>query len=171
MSVTWPFVDDSYPDLKRSKVEVRPALSFLDEDMIGTLQLHDDTLVVTLKIGGYDVKRVLVDQGSNAEIMYPNPFKGLKLRSKDLTCYDSFLLVFNGKVVFPKSQILLPVLTGTKVVKVNFIVVNAYSPYTTIMIRPWLHAMEVVSSTLHLKGKYPSGGQDEELVGSQLMAR
>ena len=61
MSVTWPFVDDSYPDLKRSKVEVRPALSFLDEDMIGTLQPHNVALVVTFRIGGYDVKRVLVD--------------------------------------------------------------------------------------------------------------
>ena len=61
MSVTWPFADDSYPDLKRSKVEVRPALSFLDEDMIRTLQPHDDALVVTFRIGGYDVKRVLVD--------------------------------------------------------------------------------------------------------------
>ena len=42
-------------------MEVRPALSFLDEDKVGTLQPHDDVLVVTLRIGGYDVKRVLVD--------------------------------------------------------------------------------------------------------------
>ena len=70
-------------------MEVRPALSFLDEDKVGTLQPHDDALMVTLKIGGYDVKRVLVDQGNGAEIMYPDLFKGLKLRSKDLTCYDS----------------------------------------------------------------------------------
>ena len=42
-------------------MEVRPALSFLDEDKVGTLQPHDDVLVVTLMIGGYDMKRVLVD--------------------------------------------------------------------------------------------------------------
>ena len=41
-------------------MKVQPALSFSDEDKIETLQPHDDTLVVTLKIGGYDVKRVLV---------------------------------------------------------------------------------------------------------------
>ena len=51
------------------------------------MQLHDDTLVVTLRIGGYDVKRVLVDQGSGAQIMYPDLFRGLKLRPKDLTCF------------------------------------------------------------------------------------
>ena len=33
-------------------------------------QPHDDALVVTLRIKGYNVKRVLVDQGSSVEIMY-----------------------------------------------------------------------------------------------------
>ena len=41
--------------------------------------------------------------------------------------------------------------------EVNFIVVEAYYPYTTSVMRPWLHAMGVVSSTLNLKVKYPSG--------------
>ena len=38
-------------------------------------------LVITLRIGGYDVKRVMVmvDDGSGAEIMYPDLYKGLKL--------------------------------------------------------------------------------------------
>ena len=51
---------------------------------MGTLQPYDDAFVVTLKIGGYDVKRVLVDQGSDTEIMNPDLFKGLKLRFEDL---------------------------------------------------------------------------------------
>ena len=55
--------------------------------------------------------------------------------------------------------------------EVNFIMVDAYSPYTTIVARPWLHAMGAVSSTLHLKVKYPLGEGVEELVGSQSMAR
>ena len=55
--------------------------------------------------------------------------------------------------------------------EVNFIVVDAYSPCTAIVIRPWLHAIGVVSSTLHLKVKYPSGDQVKELIGSQSMAR
>ena len=55
--------------------------------------------------------------------------------------------------------------------EVNFIVVDTYSPYTTIVARPWFHAMGVVSSTLHLKVKYPFEDQLEELIGSQSMAR
>ena len=63
-------------------------LSFSNKDKIGTIQLHDDTLVVTLRIGGYDVKRVLMDQGSGTEIMYLDLYKGLNLRLEDLIAYD-----------------------------------------------------------------------------------
>ena len=55
-------------------------------------------------------------------------------------------------------------------VEVDFIVMDAYFPYTAIVARHWLHTLGVVSSTLHLKVKYPSGDRIEELVGSQSMA-
>ena len=70
---------------------------------MGTIQPYDDALVITLKIGGYDVKRVMVDQGSGAEIMYPNLYKGLNLKLEDLTAYDSPLVSFDGKVVILKG--------------------------------------------------------------------
>ena len=82
------------------------------------------------------MKRVLVDQGSEAEIMYPDLYKRLNLKPKDLTGYDSPLLGFDGKVVIPKGQIRLLMQAGLDVVEVDFIVVNAYSPYTTIIARP-----------------------------------
>ena len=55
-------------------------------------------------------------------------------------------------------------------VEVSFIVVDAYSPYTTILERSCLHAMGAVSLTLHMKVKYPSERQVRELIGSQAMA-
>ena len=81
------------------------------------------------------------------------------------------LIGFNGKIVFPRGQIRLPVRVGSEIVEVNFIVVDAYSLYIAIVVRPWFHTMGVVSSTLHLKVKYPLGDWVEELVGSQSMAR
>ena len=78
----------------------------------------------------------MVDQDSSAEIMYPNLYKGLNLRPEDLTTYDSHLVSFNGKIVIPRGQIRLPVQADSEVVEVNFIVVDAYSPYTAIMARP-----------------------------------
>ena len=117
------------------------------------------------------MKRVMVDQGSAAKIMYPNLFKGLSLRAEDLMPYSSPLVSFEGKVIIPKGQIKLPVQTGSETVEVDFIVVDAYSPYTAIVARPWLHALGAVSFTLHQKIKYPSGGKIEEILGDQTMAR
>ena len=103
--------------------------------------------------------------------MYPDLYKGLGLKLEDLTTYNSHLVSFEGKMVVPKGQIRLPVQAGTNVVEVDFIVVDAFSPYTAIMGRPWLHSLGAVSSTLHQKVKYPSGGQVLEIVGSQSMVR
>ena len=141
--------DESNSMPKRIKMNVTLVLSFSDADKQGTIQPHDDALVVTLRIGGYDIKRVMGDQGSAAEIMYPDLYKGLGLKPKDLTTYSSPLVSFEGKMVVPKGQIRLPVQAGADVVEVDFIVVNAFSPYTTIIGRPWLHSLGAVSSTLH----------------------
>ena len=66
----------------------------------------------TIRIGGYDVKRVLVDQGSEVEIMYPDLYKGLNLKPKDLEIYDSPLMGFNGRMVVPRGMIRLPIQAG-----------------------------------------------------------
>ena len=136
---------------KKARVMVTPTLVFFEEDKEGTFQPHDDALVVTIRIGGYNVKRVLVDQGSRAKIIYPDLYKGLNLKPEGLERYDSTLMGFDGRMVVPQGMIRLPVQTGNEEVHVNFIVVEAYSPYKAILARPWLHAMGAVSSTLHLK--------------------
>ena len=105
------------------------------------------------------------------EVMYPDLYKGLNLKPEDLTTYDSPLVSFEGKTVTPRGQIRLPIQTGSDVVEVDFIVVDANSPYKTIVARPWLHALGAVSSTLHQKVKYLSEGQVKEVVGDQAMAR
>ena len=112
------------------------------------------------------MRRVLVDQGSAVEIMYPDLYNGLNLKSEDLTAYESPLISFEGKTVIQKGQIRLPIQTDSEIVKVDFIVVNSYSPYTAIVARPWLHALGAVSSTLHQKVKYPSEGLVKEILGS-----
>ena len=102
--------------------------------------------------------------------MYPNLYKGLNLKAEDLTPYSSPLVSFKGKIIILKGQIRLPVQTGPKIVEVDFIIVDAYSPYTTIVAKPWLHTLGAVSSTLHQKVKYLSEGQIKEILGDQAMA-
>ena len=117
------------------------------------------------------MRRVLVDQGSAVEIMYPDLYKGLNLKPEDLTAYESPLVSFEGKTVIPKAQIRLPIQTDSEVVEVDFIVVDSYSPYTAIVARPWFHALWAVSSTLHQKVKYPSESLVKEIFSSQFVAR
>ena len=136
MSVARLPADDFGPDPKRPKVYPHSVLSFFEEDKIGTIQPHDDALVITLWIGGYGVKRVMIDDGNGAEIIYLDLYKGLKLRPEDLTPYSPPLMSFDGKTVMPKGQIRLPVQTGPEIVEVDFIMVDTYSTYTAIVARP-----------------------------------
>ena len=106
------------------------------EDKIRTTQPYDDALLITLRIGDYDVKRVMVDGGSATEIMYPDLYKGLNLKLEDLMPYNSPLMSFDGKLVIPKGMIRLPIQTDLEIVEVNFTVVDTYSPYTAIVDRP-----------------------------------
>ena len=148
MSVARLSSRDINQEPKRVRVERLLVMGFSDEDKIGTIQLHDDVLVITLRIRGYDVKRVMVDQGNAAEIMYPDLYKGLNLKAEDLMPYSSPLVSFEWKIVIPKGQDRLPVQTGSEVVEVDFIVVDTYSPYTTIVAKTWLHTLRAVSTTL-----------------------
>ena len=100
--------------------------------------------------------------------MYPDLYKGLNLKAKDLTPYSSPLVSFERKIIIPNGQIRLPVQTGSEVVEVNFIVMDAY---TAIVASPWLYMLGAVSSTLHQKVKYSSEGQIKEILGNQSMAR
>ena len=65
--------------------------------------------------------------------MYLDLYKGLGLKPKNLTKYDSPFVGFDKKVVVLEGQILLPIMIEGKEVMVNFIVVNAFSPYTAIL--------------------------------------
>ena len=131
-----PPAEESQPELKKARRNSYPILSFSEEDKIGTTQSHDNALLITLRIGDYDLKRVMVDDGSATEIMYPDLYKGLKLKLEDLTPYSSPLMSFDRKLVIPKGMIRLPIQTGPEIVEVNFIVVDTYSPYTAIISRP-----------------------------------
>lgn len=76
--------------------------------------------------------------------MYPDLYKGLGLKVENLSKYNTSLVGFDGRMVIPKGQISLLVNTEGKEVIVNFIVVNSFSPDTTILGRPWIHAMGAV---------------------------
>ena len=55
------------------------------------------------------MKRVMVDGGSGAKVMYLDLYKGLRLKLEDLMPYNSPLVSFNGKLVIPKGMIRLSI--------------------------------------------------------------
>ena len=149
----------------------RCAISFDEEDLEGTIQPYDDALVVTGRINGFVVKRVMIDQGSEADVMYPDLFEGLRLKNQDFMKYDTPLVSFNRRVVTAEGQISLSVNMDGKEVIVTFIIVRSFSPYTKILGSPWIHAMKIVPSTLHVKVKFPIEYEVAVVRGNQRMAR
>ena len=59
--------------------------------------------MVTAQTNDFIVKRVLVDQGSGVEVMYPDLFNGFDLKNEDLPKYDTPLVGFDGRMVIPKG--------------------------------------------------------------------
>ena len=82
----------------------REPLAFDDNDLEGTIQPHDDALVVMAQIRGFIVKRLMIDQESGVDVMYPDLFKGLELKNEDLSKYDTPLVGFDGRVVIPQGK-------------------------------------------------------------------
>ena len=56
------------PPEKKMRTD-RELIAFDDEDLEGTIQPHDDALVVTARISGFLVKRVMIDQESGVDVM------------------------------------------------------------------------------------------------------
>lgn len=127
--------------------------------------------MVIARINDFIVKKVLVDQGSRAKVMYPDLFKRLGLKVEDLSKYDAPPVGFDGRMVVPNRQISLLVNMEGKEVMANFIVVSSFSPYTASLGRLWIHAMGVVPSTLHVKVKFHTDHNVATMRGSQQVAR
>ena len=61
MSVARLSSKDISREQKRARVERPLIMGFSDENKIGTIQPHDNALVITFRIGGYDMKKVIVN--------------------------------------------------------------------------------------------------------------
>ena len=146
-------------------------ISFSNSDLKDVQLPHNDPLVITLRIGNYDVQRVLIDQGSFAEVMYQDLYTKLGLREAELTSFISPIFGFSGEPTVPLEKTVLPVLAVPIKLQMEFIVVKASSPYNAIMGRDWLHKMRAIPSTLHQKLRFPTKEGIMELNGDQVVAK
>ncbi|GAU10340.1 hypothetical protein TSUD_418960, partial [Trifolium subterraneum] len=150
-----PVEEIKITEVKESSVP----LAFYREEVPGGSPNFQIPLLVRAKMANFDVRRILVDQGSSCDIMYSGLFKVLQLTEENLVPYvGSDLQGFNGSMTKPWGYVDLIVTFGEnkamKSVKVKFLVVDCPSLYNCIIGRPTLAELFAVSSTIHLKLKY-----------------
>ena len=89
----------SLPPLKQRRMN--QDMYFSKEDARGIKQPHDDPLVIMIMIEGFNIIRVLVDNGSSANIIFLFAFQQLKVDLKRLRPFESSLVSFSGDKAYP----------------------------------------------------------------------
>ena len=88
------------------------SITFTDEDAIRNHHPHDYVIVITLLIADYTTRKVLVDNGSSADILYYPTFQQMNLGRDQFRPVHSPLVGFGGIKVQPMGTITLPVVVG-----------------------------------------------------------
>ncbi|KAK3007702.1 hypothetical protein RJ639_013311 [Escallonia herrerae] len=140
------------PLAKKQKVEPTPTISFFDED-VG----DDDPLVVTLWVGNFDMKRILVDSGSSAEVFFYEALQNISILSDRLQKIDTPLYSFSNHPVMCEGIIALPVTVGASPAQaqlmLDFVVVRVPSAYN---VRDFVWTEECQKSFEELKHYFSS---------------
>ncbi|GAV58155.1 LOW QUALITY PROTEIN: hypothetical protein CFOL_v3_01689, partial [Cephalotus follicularis] len=120
-------------------------ISFSEVDYEGVRLPHDDPAVVTLQVELFTTKRILIDSGSSADILYKHVFDQLRIPTDQLRPIKTPLVGF-AEMVHPLGSIDLSMVTGTAPrqtkVQMTFLVVDTPSPYNTIIGHPGLNLIE-----------------------------
>ena len=149
-----------------------PIIGFSEDDARRLHHPHDDALVVSLRIGDYNMHRVLVDNGSSVDILYYPAFQQMRIDREQLTPMNASLMGFGGTKMFPLGAITVSMMVGdyphqiTR--EVTFLVVDCSSAYNAILGWPTLNSWKAMTSTYHLMIKFPTDYRVGELRGNQV---
>ncbi|XP_040994249.1 uncharacterized protein LOC121240778 [Juglans microcarpa x Juglans regia] len=150
-------------------------ITFSEEDGEGLLRPHDDALVVMAQIANYRTRRVLIDNGSSADILFWEAFSRMRISPDRLRPAPMPLKGYTGDAIQPAGAIAMSVLVGmapkTTSLMVDFLVVKAPSSYNVIVGRPLLNQIKVVTSTYYLKVKFLTACGVGEMRGEQQAVR
>ncbi|RVW44901.1 hypothetical protein CK203_112962 [Vitis vinifera] len=140
-------------------------------DPTRTLQPHRDALILSLEIGDFDVRRILVDPGSSADLVQASVVSHMGHSLAGLENPGRILSRFNGSSTTFLGDIVLPIQAGPVTLNVQFSVVQELSPFNIILGRTWLHYMKAIPSTYHQMVSFLTNDGQIDLHGSQLAAR
>ncbi|KAL0394774.1 UNVERIFIED_CONTAM: hypothetical protein Slati_4443600 [Sesamum latifolium] len=148
---------------------------FGSQDLEKDVATNNDAVVISATIANFWVKKVLMDSGSSADIIFYKAFSQMGINNAELTWVNTPLTSFSGSIVEPVGEVTLPISLGsypkwiTKMVK--FFIVDTPSAYNVILGRPSLNAFQAIASTYHLKLKFSTPNGIGEEVGDQRQAR
>ena len=168
-------VNSIEPDPKRIKEGWDPII-FTEADSHGIDVRPNDALVISARIGHREVHRILIDNGSSADILSAEVYDQLRLDRKDLQPFPTPLRGFGGVEVRSLGTVKLPVKIGKapcqKTVLLDFVVVDTENwPYNALLGRPFLNKAKAVTATYALMMKFPTEYGIGVVKGSQEMAR
>ena len=115
--------------------------------------------------------RVLVDPGSDADLLQQPSFKQMNTSLDRLSSVGRILSGFNEATIVTMGDITLLVIVGSMIQHVLFSIVEDLGPYNAIVGQAWLHAMKVVSSTYLQMINYLTSARQIDLLSSQLVAQ
>ena len=126
-------------------------------------------------IANYDVRRILIDNGSSTEVLLYDAFVRMNLSRSMLQESPAPLTGFGGNSVGVEGEIVLPVTIGMeplqKTLLINFVVVRTTSPYNAILGRPALNKFRAIMSTYHLLAKFLTMNGVRVMRGDRWMAK
>ena len=99
----------SVPKIARKE---SPIIGFSKDDARRLYHPHDDALVVSIRVGDYNVHRMLVDNDSSADILYYPAFQQMGINRARLTPTNAPLVGFGGTRVNPLGVVTLPITIG-----------------------------------------------------------
>lgn len=104
-------------------------IAFSEKDATGIHPHNDDPMVITVKCKVCEIKIVLVDQESSADILYWEAVERLFLDPEDLKPFKGLLVGFLGEHVHVNGYITLRIIFGeeyqAKEIKFRYLVIDA----------------------------------------------
>ena len=151
------------------------AITFSDSDLKGCQHPHDDPLVIRAVVANKTIHRVLVDNGSFADIIFASDFDKIGIGRGKLEPVNTHLQGFSGEKVLPLGSIQLVLTLGDPscqaTTTMRFLVADALSAYNMLLGRPSLNAIKTIPSAYHMMIKFPTTSGVGMVRGDQCVAK
>ncbi|RDX93464.1 Retrovirus-related Pol polyprotein from transposon 17.6, partial [Mucuna pruriens] len=141
---------------------------FDDRDMRSQTSYQDEPMVISMGVAGFKVERVLIDQGSSANILYRSALEKMQLPAGLIQPCPGNLYGFGGECVPILGTVELETCLGerpvSRTILIQYTVMDAPSSYNIIVGRPALNRLGAIVSTKHLCMKFPMGRRADTRV-------